>query len=94
MKKFVHKPRAGTPDIGPITITVSGGLPQDDPNADEAAQKVCKLVADGRRVVIHGGLPDRLEGEHWTPEQRKAHDDATYAAVKGTAGKKALGTGE
>ncbi|AIP31012.1 hypothetical protein DR64_3446 [Paraburkholderia xenovorans LB400] len=93
MKKFVHKPRAGAVDTGPITITASGGLPQDDPNAEEAAQQVRKLVADGRRVTIYGGLPDVLQGEQMTPEQRKAHDDAQYAAAHGQSGTSTLGKG-
>jgi len=92
VRKFVLRPRKGMPDTGPITISVSGGLPQDDPNAEEAAQQVRKLVADGRRVTIYGGLPDVLQGELMTPEQRKAHDDAQYAAAHGQSG--TLGTGE
>lgn len=92
MRKFVLRPRKGMPDTGPITISVSGGLTQDDPNAEEAAQQVRKLVADGRRVKVVGGLPDVLQGELMTPEQRKEFDDRQYAAAHGQSG--TLGTGE
>jgi hypothetical protein len=34
-------------------------------------------------VKVTGGLPDGLAGQLMTPEQRKAHDDAQYAAVNG-----------
>ena len=83
MKKFRLKPRVGTPDNGPVLVHVTGGLPADDPDAVEAAQQVRKFVADGHRVVIHGGLPDTLSGEQWTPEQRKAHDAGHYGRAHG-----------
>jgi len=90
MKKFVHKPRAGAVDTCPVVVRVSGGLPQDD--AEDVQPVVRKFIADGRRVTIHGGLPDVLQGEQMTPEQRKAHDDAQYAAAHGQSG--TLGKGE
>jgi hypothetical protein len=83
MRKFIKRPKSSTPDTGPIVVTVTGGLPAGDPDAVEAAQQVRRQVADGRRVVVHGGLPDTLPGEQWTPEQRKAHDDEHYGRAHG-----------
>lgn len=87
-KKF-RRVRAGELN-GVIEVVVSGGLPVDaDP---DAATRITKhLTTEGKRVKVTGGLPDRLEGEHWTPEQRKLHDDQQYAAATGSAG--TLGTG-
>lgn len=83
MKKFVHKPRAGAVDTGPVVVRVSGGLPEEDPNAPTASQQVRKIVADGRRVRVVGGLPDELAGEHMSAEDRKKHDDEHYARAHG-----------
>ncbi len=87
-KKF-RRVRAGELN-GVIEVVVSGGLPVDaDP---EAPTRITKhRTTEGKRVRVTGGLPDVLQGELMTPEQRKLHDDQQYAAAHGQSG--TLGTG-
>ncbi|RZF29961.1 hypothetical protein EVC45_10205 [Paraburkholderia sp. UYCP14C] len=76
---------AGAYDLNSVLeVTMTGGLPADDPMAVEAAQAIHRHVtSEGQRVRVIGGLPDGLQGEQWTAEQRQQHDDEHYARAFG-----------
>lgn len=59
MGRFTRRRKGNHLDMAALVITVTGGLPSVDENYETArAQIVTSTDPHGRRVTVHGGLPD------------------------------------